>query len=155
MKGSLSSKFLSVSNELGALVDEQKPKDANEDDLFDKTDLRDLFTIRTDTKSNTHDLICSCEGLDEEHKPDDEMEEDTLHSRHPRLDSWTNALEVHKFLGECQQDAKEEKSKLMKKCLVGYRHIDPKKVDEFYDPVVLHSIAKLDNTVSFLFVKPP
>ena len=154
MKGSLSSKFLSVSNELGALADEKKSKDANEDDLFDKTDLRDLFTIRTDTKSNTHDLICSCEGLNEEHKLDDETEEDTLHSKHPRLDSWTNALEVHKFLGECQQDAKEEKSKLMKKCLVGYRHIDPKKVDEFYDPVVLHSIAKLDNTVSFLFVKP-
>lgn len=58
MKNSLSQKFLGDS--------EMRNKESSNDDLFNKEDLKDLFSVHTDTKSNTHDLICSCDGLGEE-----------------------------------------------------------------------------------------
>ncbi|CCD22905.1 DNA-dependent ATPase RDH54 NDAI_0A07510 [Naumovozyma dairenensis CBS 421] len=62
MKHNLSQKFLDSSIENTNV----------NDDLFDKQDLRDLFSINHHTKSNTHDLICTCDGLGDEIQYDTE-----------------------------------------------------------------------------------
>ena len=45
---------------------------------------------------------------------------------------------------------KDKKSKFIKRCLVGYRHIDP--VNSDMD--TSNSLIKANKTVSFVFVKP-
>ncbi|CCH42357.1 DNA repair and recombination protein [Wickerhamomyces ciferrii] len=147
MKNNLSDKFL----------DNQKN---SKDDLFDSIDLKDLFTLNLSTNSNTHDLMrCDCEGKgiditidesDEEEEEDEEAEPEKA----TKSNSWVSALEVKNN----STDENMEKSKNIKKCLIDYRHIDPKliKTNEDIDigDLITESIVnKTSDLVSFILTK--
>ncbi|AQZ13826.1 RDH54 (YBR073W) [Zygosaccharomyces parabailii] len=144
MKQSLSQKFLSDTKTHHGSVD---------DDLFNKEDLKNLFTVMVDTLSNTHDLICSCEGLGEkiliEQQDQNNADED---SSNPKLSQWTSALEAQKVLEKVEADADKSKECHLKKCLIGYKHVDPRKVRDLEDSVTTATLKKLQSDVTFAFV---
>lgn len=147
MKNSLSQKFLGDS--------EMRNKESSNDDLFNKEDLKDLFSVHTDTKSNTHDLICSCDGLGEEIEyPETNQQQNTVELRKRSTTTWTSAL-VNVFfylLAATNDDAK--KSQYIRQCLVHYKHIDPARQDELFDEVITDSFTELKDSITFAFVKP-
>lgn len=153
MKHSLSQKFL----------DSDKRKVISKDNLFSQEDLKDLFTILTDTRCNTHDLICSCEGEGTEFLDINESRSGTdvtifnetqcNKENKVTLNQWTNGLEVKKIMEDLELQEKGKKTKFIKECLVGYQHIDPRKTTKICDKVVSRILGKMSETISFLFVK--
>ncbi|KAL3232184.1 DNA repair and recombination protein RDH54 [Nakaseomyces bracarensis] len=143
MKHNLSKKFLENSS------NESQSK-AN-DDLFDKQDLKDLFTIRQHTKSNTHDLICNCNGEGGECESDNQ--EDQCISNND-LTSWSSALETHKKLEKLHKKFAEKEKNFIKQCLIGYRHIDPTYIEDLLDDVLSSVIKRAKNIVTFAFIQP-
>ncbi|AMD22390.1 HGR051Cp [Eremothecium sinecaudum] len=139
MKNNLSRKFL-----------DDHSNQTSKDDLFERDELRDLFTIHTSTRSNTHELICSCEGLGKKFDEDDIIEEE---SSLKLTDGWMNANEVGAILENVAREEKESKETLMKKCLVGYKHIDPSKTGDIIDPIIGKVHLKLPDVITFAFVK--
>lgn len=148
MKHSLSQKFL----------DSSSKESTSKDNLFSKEDLKDLFTVLPDTKCNTHDLICSCHGDGEELLSLSEDEDTNISDAavnenkkdRMQLSQWTNGLDAKKIIENFETKEKDKKSKFIKRCLVGYRHIDP--VNSDMD--TSNSLIKANKTVSFVFVKP-
>ncbi|CAL9731879.1 DNA repair and recombination protein Rdh54p [Monosporozyma unispora] len=152
MKHSLSQKFL----------DSASAKTNSKDDLFSKEDLKDLFTILTDSKCNTHDLICSCKG-DGERVMDISNDEDseiatTICADHNQnkmqLSQWTNGLDAKRIIEDIETKEKKKQTKFIKKCLIGYQHIDPTLTLEGSDIDTSNSLVEVNKTVSFMFVKP-
>lgn len=158
MKYSLSSKFLDDSNNGSGKAGNKK--DSNNDDLFDKGDLKDLFTVLTDTNSNTHDLICACTGEDEETNMNDMTENDDNlilsqeKERRLKLGSWSNALALKGAIEESNEKEKLLRKQSMKKCLIGYRHINPAIHSELHDDVASDTVRSLGTTITFALVKP-
>lgn len=145
MKQSLSQKFLS----------DTKTKEGSVDDnLFNKEDLKDLFTVMVGTSSNTHDLICSCAGTGEVFVSDQDHSIADEDSSKPELSQWTSALKVQEFMEEVEANSNKSKERYIKKCLMGYRHIDPQKTHELLDRVATEALKKLQNDVTFAFVHP-
>lgn len=153
MKHSLSQKFL----------DNEKKKVNYKDNLFSQEDLKDLFTILTDTRSNTHDLICSCQGdgaefpaIKESYSVVDSVvstEDNCKQEYKMKLGQWTNGLEVKKIMENVELQEKNKQTKFIKECLIGYQHIDPTKTIKICDNVVSRSLEKIPDTISFLFIK--
>lgn len=147
MKNSLSQKFLGDS--------ESKSKGSSNDDLFNKEDLRDLFSVNINTKSNTHDLICSCEGLGDEIEPLPENEQQEVIKPEKRSPTtWTSALELQKEMNEVDTKDDAKKSQSIRQCLANYKHIDPTRQDELFDEVITESFTALKDDITFAFVKP-
>ncbi|AJP37155.1 Rdh54p [Saccharomyces cerevisiae YJM1078] len=147
MKNSLSQKFLGDS--------EMKNKGSSNDDLFNKEDLKDLFSVHTDTKSNTHDLICSCEGLGEEIEyPETNQHQNAVELKKSGIATWTSALELQKEMNEAATNEDAKKSQSIRQCLVHYKHIDPARQDELFDEVITESFSALKDNITFAFVKP-
>jgi len=134
MKNNLSDKFLDN-------------KKGSKDDLFDINDLKDLFTLNLQTKSNTHDLIdCNCDGngelLTEDIDDDEDEDEDEDHELNlennpeselaTKKSSWVSALEIKNN----STDEITERNKTIRKCLVDFRHIDPSLILKNQDIVV-------------------
>ncbi|CCE65698.1 hypothetical protein TPHA_0M01230 [Tetrapisispora phaffii CBS 4417] len=150
MKHSLSQQFLNDQ-------DDNSGSHKN-DDLFNKEDLKDLFTIVSDSKCNTHDLICDCDGSTNEDysiSTDDEFE-DSKETSISSLTSngWTSALNAQKLLEEREKSEKLEKTKIIKKCLAGYRHIDLTIQNSIEDSILEESLPKNLDCVTFAFFKP-
>lgn len=145
MKQSLSQKFLSDCN---------NGKDSSNDDLFNKEDLKDLFSVILDTPSNTHDLICSCDGAGEE--VNSESVASTMNNKGKRYspDTWISALEAQKLLEDKEDQNLEEKASLMKRCLVGYKHIGSKHFCNLLDTVAMEAAQNAQSDVTFAFMKP-
>ncbi|QLL32192.1 hypothetical protein HG536_0C03600 [Torulaspora globosa] len=147
MKHSLSQKFLcdSTANEGHA-----------DDDLFSKEDLKDLFTISCETLSNTHDLICSCKGNSEISANDNTptVKQAPIKRAATKLNHWQSALEARRLIEQSESENNNEKISLMKRCLVGYKHIDPNIVNDLMDPVATEAFQRVSNDISFVFVKP-
>lgn len=147
MKNSLSQKFLGDS--------EMRNKESSNDDLFNKEDLKDLFSVHTDTKSNTHDLICSCDGLGEEIEyPETNQQQNTVELRKRSTTTWTSALDLQKKMNEAATNDDAKKSQYIRQCLVHYKHIDPARQDELFDEVITDSFTDLKDSITFAFVKP-
>lgn len=147
MKHNLSQKFL----------DNDSSKESNSkanDDLFDKQDLKDLFTIRQHTKSNTHDLICNCKGEGDECESDSHEEDFETSVSTSGLDNWSSALEAHKKLEKLHKLYAEKEKKFIKQCLIGYKHIDPTFTEDLFDDVSTSIIKRTKDIVTFAFVKP-
>ncbi|CCF57034.1 hypothetical protein KAFR_0C00390 [Kazachstania africana CBS 2517] len=144
MKNNLSLKFLDN--------DTNNNSNNNNDDLFDKADLKDLFTVVKNSNSNTHDLICSCKGdgrtitFDEE---DDNKASEDMH----RLGTWNSASNAQRIIDSIDTEKMKQKSKFIKKCLLDYRHINPVETNEFYDDAIHNNLEELRNYISFAFVK--
>ncbi|CAI4055412.1 DNA-dependent ATPase RDH54 SKDI_02G1790 [Saccharomyces kudriavzevii IFO 1802] len=145
MKNSLSQKFLGDS--------ETKNKGSSNDDLFNKEDLKDLFSVHTNTKSNTHDLICSCDGLGDEIECF-EKQLDVVEPKKPKSTIWTSALELQKEMNETATRDDAKKCQSIRQCLVNYKHIDPARQDELFDEVITDSFTELKDDITFAFVKP-
>ncbi|SCW01679.1 LAFE_0E04918g1_1 [Lachancea fermentati] len=145
MKTSLSKKFLDDA--------EDTNNGRSNDDLFDKGDLKDLFSVHANTVSNTHELICTCSGLGERQEAQKLGPKSELSNSFEDITSggWTNALELRKTLDNSQADLQEEKSDLIRNCLVGYRHIHPKKLREISDQVTNNLFQNLDDEITFAF----
>ncbi|SCU83534.1 LAFA_0D04148g1_1 [Lachancea sp. 'fantastica'] len=123
MKNSLSSKFMGGPGKATNME--------SNDDLFAVEELKDLFTVLTDTPSNTHDLICACAGYGEE------QDEDNTEDRPPakksrlanagssQLEGWTNAMQLQTLIQSSQEESIAEKARLVRECLAGYKHINP------------------------------
>ena len=143
MKIALSKKFLG---------DGTGGSNNNEDDLFQQDELKDLFTINTSTKSNTHDLICSCngEGMELDDYKDFEV---ALPSSVPTAVMWTNALEAKRLIEKEEELLKKSKNDLMKSCLLGYKHIDPERTDDMIDDVINKVFEHLRDVITYAFVK--
>lgn len=142
MKHNLTRKFLSSNtSDTGS---------AN-DDLFDKSDLKDLFTIHQNTKSNTHDLICRCDGLGEEFDDDEEV------LKAPALDGsfeqWSNALDAKRKMDVLESQRTQLEKKLLKQCLLDYKHIDPDRSLDLYDDVATEVYKKGKKNITFAFIK--
>lgn len=123
MKNNLSGKFLDN-------------KSSSTDNVFDMTDLKDLFTVLRNTKCNTHDLIeCSCEGIGEEILEDNaEVEIEDVQNPRPALkhqSSWVSALEIKNTPAEIDS----EKKKTIKNCLADFRHFDPTTLSPVDNPI--------------------
>ena len=147
MKNSLIQKFLGDS--------ETKDKGTSNDDLFNKEDLKDLFSVHTNTKSNTHDLICSCDGLGEEIEyVEKNQEQDVVELKKCMPTTWTSALELQKEMNETATRNDARKSQSIRQCLIHYKHIDPARQDELFDEVITESFATLKDDITFAFVKP-
>lgn len=153
MKHSLSKKFLGDS-----AMGETK---ASSNDLFSKADLKDLFSVSTNTNCNTHDLICSCDGSGENNNINNDLsghidESSKAINSLPLKgkDGWVTALEAHSLLGELEDKILEKKSKSLKNCLVGYKHIDHRKSVDFYDEVMSETLPLIKKELTFAFVHP-
>ncbi|CDO95862.1 unnamed protein product [Kluyveromyces dobzhanskii CBS 2104] len=152
MKIALSKKFLDSGN------DQSK----NDDDLFQQEELKDLFTINTSTLSNTHDLICSCSGeaeeIEEVEPGMDELTEKTNDgvsspSSSPLASSWISALDAQKLIEQSEDMQKGSKTDLMKKCLIGYKHINPKKTEDLIDEIMSNVFWEIRDCITYAFVK--
>lgn len=148
MKHSLSQKFLS-DNTVG--------KGNADDDLFNKEDLKDLFTVLTDTSSNTHDLICSCEGAGEDTSFNEEMENELdveVNKNKPELSKWISALKVKEVMEDLNSDVNKIKTTCIKRCLIGYKHIHPDRRDNLLDSVATEALTRVHKDITFAFVNP-
>lgn len=152
MKHSLSQKFLDDSGIANGHAD---------DDLFTREDLRDLFTISRKTLSNTHDLICSCKGLGKEitinnsgTKDCQAIKETSRKSGTMQLDHWQSALEAQKVIEDRASEDEDRKMSLMKRCLVGFKHINPNVVDNLIDSVATEVFQRVPDDISYVFIKP-
>ena len=151
MKHSLSQKFLNDSTSGNT--------DHANDDLFNKEDLRNLFTVLPDTKSNTHDLICSCDGIGDNFSSEEDSSVETSVEKKKVKNSlsfgeWTNAWEAQKILKNCEEAEEISKTNTIKKCLIGYRHIDPGRADDVFDSVLAESLLTIKDHITFAFIKP-
>ncbi|KAH3675073.1 hypothetical protein WICMUC_002905 [Wickerhamomyces mucosus] len=155
MKNNLSDKFLDNKNE-------------SKDDLFEQQDLKDLFTLRTDTVSNTHDLMeCNCSGIGEDIEIDEEAEQ--LNDRNgstgqkikiedePSSKGWKSALLLR---NDSILNENEEKKSVIIQCLKGYRHINPvnfsnsSEIDvEVGDDITENIIKNRKKLISFVMTK--
>ncbi|SMN21829.1 similar to Saccharomyces cerevisiae YBR073W RDH54 DNA-dependent ATPase, stimulates strand exchange by modifying the topology of double-stranded DNA [Maudiozyma saulgeensis] len=158
MKSSLSSKFLDDSNINTETKSSGKQSKSNSDDLFDKEDLKDLFTVVSDTTSNTHDLICPCNGDNTIINLENVIEKENLMDIEERenrkvLGSWSSALALKDVLKNKQENEQALKTEMMKKCLIGYRHINPLKYTDLHDKVATKTVKDLAEIVTFAFVK--
>ncbi|KAI5960080.1 RDH54 [Candida pseudojiufengensis] len=129
MKNKLSSKFLD--NDVSSTSD-----------VFDYNDLKNLFTINENTKSNTHDLLeCSCCGdgsviLTQEDESESEGE-DLFETRN----SFLSASDLQK-----RMDEEGAKVKAVKKALSDYAHYDPETTTDLqFDPV----LSKIVKNISY------
>lgn len=147
VKHSLSQKFL---------CDSKAAEGHSDDDLFNKEDLKDLFTVHRGVSSNTHDLICNCNGDGKEIDFEDEAIQDAAPASEKviSLSTWQTALKAQQAIEILDCDNETVKSNLIKKCLVGYRHINPEKVNDLWDSVASEAAQRLSNDISFVFVKP-
>ncbi|AET38388.1 DNA-dependent ATPase RDH54 Ecym_2678 [Eremothecium cymbalariae DBVPG len=144
MKNNLSKKFL----------DNHLDEKTN-DNLFEKEDLKDLFTIQTATKCNTHDLICSCPGLGHQFEEKDLCKPhsaDKESTSEVNTDGWMCASDFKDMVEEHQKEASALKNELMRKCLVGYRHINPELIADLRDPIIERTLVDLPNVMTFAFV---
>lgn len=149
MKNNLSDKFLDN-------------KSNSKDNVFDMTDLKDLFSVQEGTKCNTHDLIeCSCEGIGEDlegHEADGE--DNTEMPKVPflsRQGSWISAREIRDDPDPLDKSRQQQKS-VIKKCLQDYKHFDPSRLSSSLDtPVgdpIVESIISRDSTlVTYILTK--
>lgn len=154
MKINLSKQILKDSSE-------ETPGEANSknhhSNIFEQADLKDLFTIRNDTKSNTHDLICGCVG---DYQSVDEtqyakVEKPTLNVKQA---GFIKASEAQSQIESNEIRSALEKKLLIQQCLKGYKHIDPHLEDNlgsYYkaklkDPVLQ---ASSNASVSFILEK--
>lgn len=143
MKHSLSKKFLDSSYTTG--------KTGSNDDLFTKEDLKDLFTIMETTKSNTHDLICDCEGTGKSVSLN-EIAHPKKKNLEKRRNSWTNALQLSQVMEDDEMKNMQQKTNLMKECFVGYKHIDPLKTNELADNVTSNTLKTMKEWITFAFI---
>ncbi|KAI5952938.1 RDH54 [Candida margitis] len=108
MKNKLSSKFLDNDS-------------SSKSDVFDYSDLKNLFEINMDTKSNTHDLLgCSCAGdgfiLSQEVEPESDEEPPAT------TKAWMSAAE---FQQNVDKNGNSTTTKAVKKALNDYQHYSP------------------------------
>ena len=100
-----------------------KKQSKNDSDIFDTEDLKDLFTIKKGTRSNTHDLICDCNGDGKLPNADVDQDEDSS-----ELDIFQNKFisggQAEVVLEKMENQREKEKRKLMKQCFKGYSHFD-------------------------------
>lgn len=90
-------------------------------DVFNTTDLKDVFTVSEKTTSNTHDLLeCTCNGVGEDLILTD-SESESEEEEHPSSD-WISALDLKQ---QDQTPAKKRSS--IRSALSEYKHFDPKK----------------------------
>ncbi|KAL6950121.1 hypothetical protein ACO0QE_000796 [Hanseniaspora vineae] len=151
MKINLSKQILKDSAE-GATGDGKSNN--NHSNIFEQADLKDLFTIRTDTKSNTHDLICGCTGdcqaVDETQfvkiqKPTSEI---------PQL-GFIKASEAQSQIDHNNFKSEMERKLLMQQCLNGYKHIDPHLKDNmgsYYKSKLKDPVLQASSNVSVSFI---
>ena len=159
MKIALSKKFL----------DDNKKQSSNDDDLFQQEELKDLFTVNTSTLSNTHDLICNCNGEAEDFEAEDDVEEKEeeeegskkeksieLQEHIPTRSSkptWTSALEMKKYIEEEESEKQGSKSELVRNCLLGYKHIDPQRTEDLIDESISNVFNEMRDCITYAFVK--
>ncbi|SCV01691.1 LANO_0F13036g1_1 [Lachancea nothofagi CBS 11611] len=140
MKNSLSAKFMGGEDNVS--------NNKSDNDLFENEDLKDLFTVLA-TTSNTHDLICECEGDGEydtrSNSTTDDDQQDTIIS----ADGWTNAMDLQASLKKAQKVNDTQKAALVKECLTGYRHITPRKETELSEELAV----KWNPDITFAFLK--
>ena len=158
MKSSLSSKFLDDSDVNSDIANNSKQNKSNSDNLFDKEDLKDLFTVVSETTSNTHDLVCPCNGNNTIINLQNLTEKENLMDVEERenrkvLGSWSSALALKDVIKNSQKQEKLLKGEMMKKCLIGYRHINPLKYPNLHDIVATNTVKELAGIVTFAFVK--
>ncbi|ODV96232.1 hypothetical protein PACTADRAFT_23072, partial [Pachysolen tannophilus NRRL Y-2460] len=132
MKNNLSDKFLD-------------DKSSSKNDLFEYSDLRDLFTVDADIKSNTHSLLeCKCTGTGEEVEgsepveSEEEEKEELEDKSNDAKPDWISALDFK----QVSQEPIKKKNAI--KSLQDYKHIDPEVCSEFiaYDEVLENIIRK-------------
>lgn len=116
----------------------------NNSDIFTTEDLKDLFTIKKNTRSNTHDLICDCLGDGQvPHGMEDEVEDDV----EMKLNTFISGNQAETLIQKIQDKEKLDKQQVMKQCFKGFRHFDlyHNKDHKLIDPV-LNNIKRDDIT---------
>ncbi|RCK54719.1 DNA repair and recombination protein RDH54 [Candida viswanathii] len=145
VKNKLSSKFLDNDS-------------SSKSDLFDESDLKNIFEVDTATISNTHDLLeCSCNGdgstlveqlsesQDTSNKENGEEEEEPPFA----TQSWVSALELQQKMVDNGDILKKS---AVKSALSDYQHYDPNVNKNLTFDMVLHRLA---NNPSFQNKKLP
>ncbi|SCU89231.1 LAME_0E02652g1_1 [Lachancea meyersii CBS 8951] len=124
MKNSLSAKFMGGPENLSS--------EKSNDDLFAIEDLKDLFTVLTVTPSNTHDLICECQGDGQEDGQGEvelskavDQQGHAENVRSSQSEGWINAMQLQSTLEKAQEENEFLKARVVRECLAGYRHINP------------------------------
>lgn len=144
MKNNLSKKFL-----------DDHCDDKSSDNVFEQEDLKDLFSVQSGTLSNTHDLLCSCEGSGEEFEDTNTPppSSENTEGGKAKMTGWMRALDVKNIMDNSQKQQSALKATIMKKCLVGYRHINPRLMSDFGDHILERTLEEYPDSVTFAFVK--
>ncbi|AGO13663.1 AaceriAGL212Wp [[Ashbya] aceris (nom. inval.)] len=144
MKHNLSKKFL-----------DDHCDEKSSDNLFEQEDLKDLFNVQIGTLSNTHDLLCSCEGTGEQFEESNTppSSSGTPEAVQDKMTGWMRALDVKNIMDKSQKQQSMLKASIMKKCLVGYRHINPHLITDIGDHILERTLEESPDSVTFAFVK--
>ncbi|VEU22089.1 DEKNAAC103090 [Brettanomyces naardenensis] len=131
------------------------------EDFFNHSDLKDIFTVDEGGNCNTHDLmLCKCKGTGEINADEDEEEEEE-EQVDDLLDEPPNFITALDYSQKCQDKENdiEQTQKQIKRCLKGYRHIDPLGTginvntdDEIIDALIRQQDSKKP-LVSYIFGK--
>lgn len=129
---------------------------ANEKDqiqeMFSEEELKDLFTVDSETKCNTYDLISSKTGdEDEDEMEDDKDDEEKTKSR--GKNRWITANQYKDLQSETESRLRKERKRRLGEMLEHFRHVDPDEIGGFagVQDEILRSSAEAG--VSFLFCK--
>lgn len=113
----------------------------NNSDIFNTEDLKDLFTIKKNTRSNTHDLICDCVGdgrIPHGLEDDTEDQQKDFNSTEVKLSSFISGNQAESFIKKVEEKENFDKKQIMKQCFKGFRHFDlyHSKDHKLLDPVL-------------------
>jgi DNA repair and recombination protein RAD54B len=148
-----------------------------ETELFERTDIKDIFTVpfeKMESKNycNTHELMgCECYGKGEiifenefasdlEGSSEEESDEEDASATTKEKKKFMSALEFsQKFPHQQQTDVSTERKKKLRSCLKGYKHINPlnEQIVHSTDDAILDTLIngqdKSKPIVSYVFGK--
>lgn len=150
-----------------------------EKELFDRSELKDIFTVQFDKVenhdySNTHEMMmCECKGdgitsiddscpreKNEEAEAEAEVEPDFTSQRKVEVMKFVSALTFADHYKVEEEDALDMKKQQLRRCMKGYKHLNPVSAtnrDFRTDDAVLNKLLneqdKAKPLVSFVFGK--
>lgn len=130
---------------------------SSNEDFFNYSDLKDIFTVSKGTYCNTHDLMqCHCkgDGVLKDKSGDDSSEEEYKGAIHEPK-NFVSALTYSQEYND-EEDRKKKAQKQIQKCLRPFRHIDPHNNVKTDDPIIDDLIRHQDKNrpiVGYIFAK--
>ncbi|CUS21474.1 LAQU0S03e03422g1_1 [Lachancea quebecensis] len=138
MKNSLSFRFMGDQGSSSSI--------AADDNLFETNDLKDLFSVLVSTRSNTHDLICTCHNQKEQAF---DLKATDAAAVKAGTQGWTSAMDLMANMEKVESEKTAEKAALVQQCLVDYEHVKTLNAHR----IVAEAALESQTDVTFAFIK--